>query len=113
MSERSGERTGRRSERPRRRETEPVIENALPLFASDEVEEKTAEMTFEEAYAALEETVRQLERGDSGIDDLVALYERGTALAKLCNARLDAAELRISQLSPTPDGGYAETEFED
>jgi exodeoxyribonuclease VII small subunit len=90
-----------------------VIENALPLFTSDEPEALAADMTFEEAYAALEETVRQLERGDSGIDDLVALFERGTALAKLCNARLDAAELRVSQLSPTPEGGYVETAFED
>jgi exodeoxyribonuclease VII small subunit len=90
-----------------------VIENALPLFTSDEPEAKAAEMSFEEAFASLEETVQQLERGDAGIDDLVALYERGTALAKLCNARLDAAELRVSQLTPTPDGGYVETEFED
>jgi len=60
--------------------------------------------SFEAAYQQLEETVRRLEQGDLPIDELVALFERGMALAQLCNARLDAAELRISQLMPRPDG---------
>jgi len=61
--------------------------------------------SFEEAYQQLEETVRRLEQGDLTIDELVALFERGMALARTCNARLDAAELRISQLVSGPDGG--------
>ncbi len=62
------------------------------------------DLSFEAAYQQLEETVRRLEQGDLPIDDMVALFERGMALARLCNARLDAAELRISRLVTRPDG---------
>lgn len=96
---------------------------SLPLFAADEPNADypageaeapgAGELSFEEAYEALEETVRQLERGDSTIDDLVGLYERGMALAGLCSARLDAAELRITKLRPTAEGEYEEEPFEE
>jgi exodeoxyribonuclease VII small subunit len=69
-------------------------------------------VSFEEAYRQLEETVRRLEQGDLSIDEMVALFERGMALAQLCNARLDAAELRISQLVSRPDGSVEVAAFE-
>lgn len=58
------------------------------------------ELTFEEAFTELEETVRKLEAGGLTLEDSLALYERGQALAARCNAQLDAAQLRIVQLSP-------------
>lgn len=60
------------------------------------------ELTFEEAFTELEETVRKLEAGGLTLEESLALYERGQALAARCNAQLDAAQLRIVQL--TPDG---------
>ena len=60
--------------------------------------------SFEEAYARLEEIVRRLEGDDLTIEQSVELYEQGVALVRHCNARLDGAELRISQLAPGPDG---------
>lgn len=65
-----------------------------------------AEMSFEEAFDRLEATVRQLENGDLTIEEAVALYEQGMALAQLCQQRLDAAELRISRLALSSDGYY-------
>jgi exodeoxyribonuclease VII small subunit len=61
-------------------------------------------LSFEEAYARLEEIVRRLEGDDLTIEQSVELYEQGVALVRHCNARLDGAELRISQLAPGPDG---------
>jgi exodeoxyribonuclease VII small subunit len=66
------------------------------------------QMSFEEALDKLEETVRKLEAGGLPLDETVALYEAGTRLAKLCNERLDSAELKISQLVQSPDGSLAE-----
>ncbi len=60
------------------------------------------ELTFEEAFAELEETVRKLEAGGLTLEESLALYERGQALAAHCNRQLDEAELKIRQL--TPDG---------
>ena len=56
------------------------------------------DMTFETAFAELEETARLLEEGDLTLEEAISLYERGQALARLCQDRLDRAELRITQL---------------
>ena len=69
-------------------------------------------LSFEEALVALGETVRRLEQGGLTIDESVALFERGMALAEVCNARLDAAELRISQLTARPDGTVEAAPFD-
>lgn len=53
------------------------------------------EMTFEEAMAALESVVTQLERGDVALDASIALYERGARLRAHCEARLREAEEKV------------------
>ncbi len=60
-------------------------------------------LSFEAAFAELEEVVRRLEEGNLPLDEAMALFERGTALAAHCNTRLDAAELRVQQLVPASD----------
>ena len=53
------------------------------------------EITFEAAVAELQEVVEKLEAGKVALEDALALYERGVALVKICNERLDAAEQRV------------------
>ena len=60
-------------------------------------------LTFEDAYAQLETIVAQLEAGDLTLDESVALYADGQALARQCGALLDAAELRIRQIDDEGD----------
>jgi exodeoxyribonuclease VII small subunit len=55
-------------------------------------------LTFEQAYAELEEAVRALERGDLPLEESLALYERGQELAAYCAKLLDEAELKITQI---------------
>ena len=57
-----------------------------------------AEMSFEEAMAALEAVVGQLERGDVALDASIALYERGEALKAHCAARLKDAEAKVEMI---------------
>jgi len=54
-----------------------------------------SEMSFEEAMAALEQVVNQLERGEVALDESIALYERGAALKAHCAAKLKAAEEKV------------------
>lgn len=54
-----------------------------------------AEMTFEEAMAALEAVVGQLERGEVALEASIALYERGAALKAHCADKLRQAEERV------------------
>ena len=55
--------------------------------------------SFEDAFAQLEELVQRLEDGGLPLEESVTLYERGMALVKQCEAELDKAELRVSQLT--------------
>jgi exodeoxyribonuclease VII small subunit len=54
--------------------------------------------SFEEIYSRLEETVRSLEEGGLPLDESIALFEQGMALAKRCRELLDGAELRVTSL---------------
>lgn len=65
-----------------------------------------SQLSFEEALAALEDIVKQLERGDVPLDQSITLYERGEALRSACQARLDAAAARIERIV-TGAGGQA------
>lgn len=58
-------------------------------------EKPVAEMTFEEAMAALEQVVGSLERGDVALDASIALYERGALLKTRCAALLREAEEKV------------------
>lgn len=59
-----------------------------------------SEPTFEQAFKELESIIAKLESGELSLDESLALFERGQALAKQCGALLDAAELKVKQLSP-------------
>ncbi len=64
-----------------------------------------SEMSFEEAFAELEAVVARLEGGDLSLDESLALFERGQALAAHCGQRLDAAELKVRQLASSGETG--------
>jgi exodeoxyribonuclease VII small subunit len=66
-------------------------------------------LSFEDALKALEDVVRKLESGDVPLDDSITLYERGEALRKHCQARLDSAQARIERIVAGPDGAPAGT----
>ncbi len=69
------------------------------------------EMSFEAAMARLEEIVRTLDGGASGLDDSLGLFEEGIALVKLCNSKLEGAEQKVKLLAKGDDGNLAETDF--
>ena len=55
-------------------------------------------MTFEEAFAELDQVVQRLEAGELTLEEAISLYERGQRLSRQCQERLDQAEQRIVQL---------------
>jgi exodeoxyribonuclease VII small subunit len=62
-----------------------------------------SEPTFEEAQRELEQIVERLESGRAGLDEAIALWERGEELYKACVAKLDAAQGRIEELARRAD----------
>lgn len=67
------------------------------------------DLPFERALEQLEEIVRRLERGDVPLDESVAIYERGEALKRHCDALLQRAEARIQKITLGADGKAAGT----
>ncbi len=61
-------------------------------------EASATELTFEQALAKLDETVRALEAGDLPLDEATRLYEQGMKLARTCNEMLASAELKITKI---------------
>ena len=68
------------------------------------------EMSFEDALRELEQVVGKLERGEVPLDDSIALYERGAALKKRCEAKLKDAEEKVAKLTLDGDGTPTGTE---
>ena len=60
------------------------------------------DLTFEQAFAELEESVRTLENGELPLEESLALYERGQELAAYCAKMLDEAELKIAAGRSSP-----------
>jgi exodeoxyribonuclease VII small subunit len=56
--------------------------------------------SYEQARDELTEVVRKLEAGGSTLEDSLALWERGEALAKICQQQLDGARARLDAARP-------------
>ncbi len=54
--------------------------------------------SFEEALKKLEIIVKNLEKGDVPLADMIASYEEGVRLKNICQARLDEAKLKIEAI---------------
>lgn len=61
-------------------------------------------MTFEKAASRLDEIVEKLENGNLSLDEMIKLYEQGTALAAECAKALEKAQIRITELKSEKDG---------
>ena len=55
------------------------------------------QLTYEEAREELIEVVRTLEAGGTTLEESLALWERGEALAKVCQEWLDGARKRLDE----------------
>ena len=53
--------------------------------------------SYEEAREELIEVVRTLEAGGTTLEESLALWERGEALAKVCQEWLDGARKRLDE----------------
>lgn len=54
-------------------------------------------LTYEAAFAQLEQVLGRLESDDLPLEEALSLYEQGAALAGHCSKKLEQAELRVRQ----------------
>ena len=60
----------------------------------------TPELSYEQAREELVEVVRRLEAGGVALEESLTLWERGEALAAICQQWLDGARVRLAGAAP-------------
>ena len=85
----------------------PALRRIVPR-----VEAKETKLSFETALGKLESIVESMESGDVPLAELLAKFEEGNTLLKVCESRLKDAELKIEQLKKLKDGKVAFEKFE-
>ena len=64
-----------------------------------------ADLSYEQARDALVQVVQQLEAGGVTLEQSLALWERGEALAARCQQWLDGARARLDAALAAEEGG--------
>lgn len=77
---------------------------STPKNAGQNSPANVAGLPFEEALKKLESIVEAMESEELPLETLLAKYEEGTQLARVCQERLADAELKIQQLEKNAAG---------
>ena len=77
--------------------------------AADDVRQ----LSYEDARAELVEVVRQLEAGGTTLEESLALWERGEALATVCQGWIDGVRARLDAVLEADDGEGLPDDAED
>ena len=69
--------------------------------------------SFERAIEELESILDAMESEQTGLEESLVKYERGTFLLQYCRGVLGEAEKKIQVLTATPDGGLKSSDATD
>ena len=70
-------------------------------------------VSFEESLAELEAIVDRLEGGQGSLDEAIKAYERGSALKRHCQTKLDEARMKVEKIRLPENGNKPEvSDFE-
>src|SRR5215213_1809819 len=75
------------------------------------VDTSDPKLSFEAALGHLETIVESMESGEVPLAELLAKFEEGTKMLKVCESRLKDAELKIEQLKKQKDGSISFEKF--
>jgi exodeoxyribonuclease VII small subunit len=70
-----------------------------PISAAD-----ISDLSFEQALEQLERIVSELESGQAPLERSIDIYARGASLKAHCEAKLQAARLRVEKIVVGPSG---------
>ena len=69
------------------------------------------EMTYEQAFAKLEEYTERLESGELTLDESLEAFEKAVALIRYCGEKLDGAKKQMQVLVEGLNGEMTEKPF--
>jgi len=70
-----------------------------------------SDLAFEDQLTRLEAIVNALEAGGLRLEESLAIFEEGVALARACSRYLEAAERRLEMLVRDESGGVSTAPF--
>lgn len=76
----------------------------MPTKKTDAPSAEDPELSYEEAREELVDVVRRLEAGGTTLEESLALWERGEALATRCQDWLDGARARLDAVLDPQEG---------
>ncbi len=81
-----------------------VVFSSLAQHSMPKAPAAPASLTYEAALQELEGLVARVESGQLPLDELLAGYQRGAVLLKICRDKLQAVEQQIKVLDGKADG---------
>ena len=79
----------------------------MPTKGRKKASASSEDISFEDAVEKLDSIVEDMESDDLPLDKMLARYEEGAKLVKLCVENVKAAETRITQLEENLEGELA------
>ena len=64
----------------------------------NEIAEEMPEESLEELFAKLDQVAKELESGDTSLEESFGLYPKGMEMLKLCNEKIDTVEKKVQVL---------------
>jgi exodeoxyribonuclease VII small subunit len=71
----------------------------MPELQTRQSDPTSEDLSFEQAFARLEEIVASMESGEHSLESALEKFEEGKLLARRCAQLLERAELKVKQLS--------------
>ena len=85
------------------RDKKPAGDESAPDAARAALDAEVAKLSYEQARDALIDVVRRLESGAETLEESLALWERGEALAHRCEEWLAGAQSRLEAARASND----------
>jgi exodeoxyribonuclease VII small subunit len=82
----------------------PLGSLVVPSNAKSAAPQSSESLAFEEAVKKLEKIVEEMESGELPLESMLSRFEEGTRLVKVCQGKLEEAELKIQKLEKNSAG---------
>ena len=76
----------------------------MPSHVKSAAPQSSESLAFEEAVKKLETIVEEMESGELPLESMLSRFEEGTRLVKVCQTKLEEAEVKIQKLEKNSAG---------
>lgn len=78
----------------------------IDMGKDSQAKQSEEELSLEEAFARIEETIEHLEEEETTLEESFSAYQKGMQLLQYCNEKIDKVEKQVLKINE--DGGLDE-----